>query len=252
MFRTCTSSRYLMSSNRASLSRRKVPYKTTRYNHTATVQFDSSVPAHCKAMDSPILILAVFSLSICLGLTEHGSYTIPVEGYDSELQDLGEHVDVPETPVRVIKITKTIAVKVPVPYPVKVIEKVPYPVHVNRPYPVPVPQIVRVPQQAPNPHHEQQIQQHQALDVAHAPFQNIHAGGNSYRVQEGSPHDSPQTDDHYEVNTGDGEGYSGALHADYSADGSPGSYYGGSDDYSGDQDGHNSNVAFKQLFNSKK
>lgn len=75
----------------------------------------------------------------------HGTYTIPVEGYESKLQVLGQHVEIPETPVKVIKITKTVAVKIPVPYPVKVREKVPYPVHIAKPYPVPVPQIIKVP-----------------------------------------------------------------------------------------------------------
>ncbi|CAG9784459.1 unnamed protein product [Diatraea saccharalis] len=77
--------------------------------------------------------------------SHHQSHIIPVEGYETELQDLGQHVEIPETPVKVIKITKTIAVKVPVPYPVKVREKVPYPVQVAKPYPVPVPQIIKVP-----------------------------------------------------------------------------------------------------------
>lgn len=61
------------------------------------------------------------------------------------MHDLGQHVEIPETPLKVIKITKTVAVKIPVPYPVKVKEKVPYPVHVAKPYPVPVPQIIKVP-----------------------------------------------------------------------------------------------------------
>lgn len=58
---------------------------------------------------------------------------------------MGQHVEYGKPPVKVIKITKTVAVKVPVPYPVKVIQKVPYPVHVAKPYPVPVTQIVKVP-----------------------------------------------------------------------------------------------------------
>lgn len=77
--------------------------------------------------------------------SHHHSHTIPVEGYETKLEDLGQHVEIPETPVKVIKITKTIAIKVPVPYPVKVIQKVPYPVHISKPYPVHVPQIVHVP-----------------------------------------------------------------------------------------------------------
>ncbi|XP_028171668.1 uncharacterized protein LOC135087923 [Ostrinia nubilalis] len=95
-------------------------------------------------MEVPKLIILLCCTYYCVA-SHHQSHIIPVEGYDTELQDLGQHVEIPETPVKVIKITKTIAVKVPVPYPVKVREKVPYPVHVAKPYPVPVPQIIKVP-----------------------------------------------------------------------------------------------------------
>ena len=33
----------------------------------------------------------------------HHVQTIPVENYETELQVLGEHVEIPETPVRVVK-----------------------------------------------------------------------------------------------------------------------------------------------------
>lgn len=107
------------------------------------------------------------------------SHTIPVEGYETKLQDLGQHLEIPETPIKVIKITKTIAVKVPVPYPVKVIQKVPYPVHISKPYPVPVPQIVHVP--APTHKH--------GADDHSSNHGNTH-GGDSYQVQERQPHES--------------------------------------------------------------
>lgn len=100
-----------------------------------------------------------------------------MEEYSTELQDLGQHVEYKETPVRVIKITKTVAVKVPVPYPVKVIEKVPYPVHVAKPYPVSVPQIVRVPHDSPAHAHAPQPQ------PAHV------YGDHSYNVHENPPSD---------------------------------------------------------------
>ncbi|KAJ0181808.1 hypothetical protein K1T71_002530 [Dendrolimus kikuchii] len=103
------------------------------------------------------------------GLASQHSYIIPIEGYESELQVLGKHVEIPETPVKIVKITKTVAVKIPVPYPVKVREKVPYPVHVAKPYPVPVPQIIHVPHVAyPKAHHENEA------EGGHGAFQNAY------------------------------------------------------------------------------
>ncbi|CAH2104706.1 unnamed protein product [Euphydryas editha] len=132
-------------------------------------------------MEIPKLIILLCCTTICLA--SHHTHIIPVEGYETKLQDLGEHVNYHETPVRVVKITKTIAVKIPVPYPVKVVEKVPYPVHVNKPYPVPVPHIVKVPVS-----HESNYGQ-EAVDIGHGnQLQNRQYGGNSYQVQE-APHD---------------------------------------------------------------
>ncbi|PZC78796.1 uncharacterized protein LOC124645728 [Helicoverpa zea] len=172
------------------------------------------------------------------GFASHESHhvqTIPVENYETELQVLGEHVEIPETPVRVVKITKTVAVKVPVPYPVKVIEKVPYPVHINKPYPVPVPQIVKV----PHVESPQQLHGHEALGS-----QGSHYPGNSYQVQEShargghSDGDSfgPESQSYNGGNSGHIQSF--LPHSDeYSSEGSSGnsygapssSYYGGSD-----------------------
>lgn len=171
------------------------------------------------------------------------SHTIPVENYKTELQELGQHVDIPETPVKVIKITKTIAVKIPVPYPVKVIEKVPYPVHVSKPYPVPVPHIVHV----PHPGKPKSPIGHEAIDAGHG----SHAGGHDdsqYQVQESPSYDTSSGD--HSVGPVDG-GYSfqgnshhgqsfGAYGDDHSSEGgsynAPNSYYG----YSSDNDDHGS------------
>ncbi|KAJ8726313.1 hypothetical protein PYW07_001011 [Mythimna separata] len=163
------------------------------------------------------------------GFASHHSQhvqTIPVENYETELQVLGEHVEIPETPVRVVKITKTVAVKVPVPYPVKVIQKVPYPVHINKPYPVPVPQIVKVPHVESPP----QVHAHEALGSQGS---QSHYPGNSYQVQEAHSRDGPAEEDSYgpEIQSYNGGGNSGhssfAPYSDgYSAEGSSGNSYG--------------------------
>lgn len=106
------------------------------------------------------------SYAFCALASQH-SHIIPVEGYETELQVLGQHVEIPETPIKVVKITKTVAVKIPVPYPVKVREKVPYPVHVAKPYPVPVPQIIQVP-------HVVQPKAHREQGGGGGAFQNTH------------------------------------------------------------------------------
>ncbi|XP_068621503.1 uncharacterized protein [Battus philenor] len=133
-------------------------------------------------------LLAHITLLCCtyLAFASEHTHIIPVEKYDTELQELGQHVEIPETPVRVVKITKTIAVKIPVPYPVKVIEKVPYPVHVSKPYPVPVPQIVKVPQVL----HPKEKSVHESLDSLS--YQGHQLGGNTYQVQEHPSSDSGQ------------------------------------------------------------
>ena len=63
--------------------------------------------------------------------------------------DLGTFVGKHQIPPKVIRIVKTVAVKVPVPYPVRVPHTIPYPVHVPKPYPVHVPKIVHVEKQVP-------------------------------------------------------------------------------------------------------
>lgn len=162
------------------------------------------------------------------GFASHHSHhvqTIPVENYETELQVLGEHVEVPETPVRVIKITKTVAVKVPVPYPVKVVEKVPYPVHINKPYPVPVPQIVKVPHHVgPSP----QVHAHEPLGSQGS---QSHFPGSSYQVQEAHSRDGHSNDDSYGPQSYSGGNFdftqSFVPHSDeYSSEGSSGNSYG--------------------------
>ncbi|KAJ2953591.1 hypothetical protein O0L34_g1195 [Tuta absoluta] len=171
-------------------------------------------------MEIPKLII-LLSCIICHSFaSEHShSHTIPVENYDTELQDLGSHVESHDTPVKVIKITKTVAVKIPVPYPVKVIEKVPYPVHVSKPYPVPVPQIVHVPKHDDAPHGSPH-QEHQAIDAPHgyAPQQE----GNQEEQYHGpSYNDNADYSQHF--GGGGNEGHSGdapSFHG-YSGDSGP-------------------------------
>lgn len=148
----------------------------------------------------------------------HQSHIIPIEGYETKLQVLGQHVEIPETPVKVIKITKTVAVKVPVPYPVKVKEKVPYPVHVAKPYPVPVPQIIKVPHVVSVP----QKDSHQSSQEGGWQSNNGNYGysapsssyygpqlsqsdeghGRAYNVQENSQSYSPSSEGHSMEGTG--------------------------------------------------
>lgn len=170
--------------------------------------------------------------------SEH-SHTIPVEHYETELQDLGEHVETPKTPVKVVKITKTIAVKIPVPYPVKVIERVPYPVHVSKPYPVPVPHIVHV----PHPSKPKSLSGHDSIDAGHEGQQQSsiqdHEKHEDYQVHESPSHDTSDgghsfsgftgLGQHFRVQDGDPSSENGSY------DG-PNNYYG----YSGDNDGHGS------------
>lgn len=172
------------------------------------------------------------------GFASHHSHhvqTIPVENYETELQVLGEHVEIPETPVRVVKITKTVAVKIPVPYPVKVIQKVPYPVHINKPYPVPVPQIVKVPHvESPPATHA-----HEALGSQGS---QSYFPGNSYQVQEAHSREGSSNDDSYGPasfngdNSGHSQGF--APYSDeYSSEGTSGSY-GAPSSYYGNAGGH--------------
>lgn len=68
---------------------------------------------------------------------------------DHEHVHLGTFVGKHMLPPKVIHITKTVAVKVPVPYPVKVPHHIPYPVPVPKPYPVHVPKIIKITEQVP-------------------------------------------------------------------------------------------------------
>lgn len=160
--------------------------------------------------------------------SEHG-HTIPVEGYETELQDLGEHVEYKEPPVKVIKITKTIAVKVPVPYPVKVKEKVPYPVHVVKPYPVPVPQIIKVPHVvSPKSGHDHEGG-HEANTYQVQEAQHPSSGGHSFgslskAYDEGQSQQKPNFEEDFS--------YEGSPGSSYDAPAS--SYYG----HSGDTQSH--------------
>lgn len=152
-------------------------------------------------------------------------------------------MEIPETPVKVIKITKTIAVKVPVPYPVKVREKVPYPVPISKPYPVPVPQIIKVPHIVTT-----KSDGHENADAGYGSFPGTHqlgGQGNDYQVQEHVPHDSPPAV-HFGSPSQSFNGYNSGheqnLNDDASEEshgnsyGGPSSYYG----YNGNNDGHES------------
>lgn len=168
-------------------------------------------------------LIILLCCSYCC-IASHHSHIIPVEGYDTELQDLGQHVEIPETPVKVIKVTKTIAVKIPVPYPVKVREKVPYPVHVAKPYPVPVPQIIKVPH----------------IVSPHGGHHDGGEKGNTYQVQEDGWHGGNS------FVPSEGQSYGGAhsgqqsqsFDDDYSHEASPGSSY---DSPAGSYYGHSGN-----------
>lgn len=187
-------------------------------------------------------ILTILCCTYFTIASEH-THIIPVENYDTELQDLGQHVEIPETPVKIIKITKTIAVKVPVPYPVKVLEKVPYPVHVSKPYPVPVPQIVKVPQVINVG--SQGKSSHESLDGGS--FQGHHFDGNTYQVRE-----QPSSDIGHGYNPDSGyQTYGGASYgisphsggdehlSQGSSEGFEGSLSSGYNGYSGGQDNSN-------------
>ncbi|XP_059048939.1 filaggrin-2-like [Achroia grisella] len=206
-------------------------------------------------MEIPILLILL--CCVYKSYASHHSHTIPVEGYETELQNLGQHVEIPETPVKVIKITKTIAVKIPVPYPVKVREKVPYPVPVAKPYPVPVPQIIKVPHIVSTKSDE-----HGSSDGGYGGLQGSHqlSGQSSpYHVQELSAHDSssgghsygPESQSFSGYNSGHGQN----LGQDYSSDGSsggsyeePASYYGNSGN-GNDFESKSYDTAIKDYFN---
>ncbi|XP_031763704.1 uncharacterized protein LOC113517014 [Galleria mellonella] len=207
-------------------------------------------------MDIPILM--VLLCYVCNSYASHHSHTIPVEGYETELQNLGQHVEIPETPVKVIKITKTIAVKIPVPYPVKVREKVPYPVPVAKPYPVPVPQIIKVPHIVSTKSGDEQG----ATDGGYGGFQSTHQISdpqNSYHVQDIPTHESssgghsfgPDSQSYSGYNSGHGQN----LGHDYSSEGSsggsyddPSSYYGNSGN-GNDFESKSYDSAIKDYFN---
>ncbi|CAH0404783.1 unnamed protein product [Chilo suppressalis] len=154
--------------------------------------------------------------------SHHHSHIIPIDGYETELQDLGQHVEIPETPVKVIKITKTIAVKVPVPYPVKVREKVPYPVQVAKPYPVPVPQIIKVPHIVTP---TKSGHSNEGTYGGNNQFNTHRLGveGNSYQVQE--PQDGHAFGQEGQSFTGGNSNYGQNFGDDISYEGAPGSSY---------------------------
>ncbi|XP_055545357.1 putative cyclin-dependent serine/threonine-protein kinase DDB_G0272797/DDB_G0274007 [Wyeomyia smithii] len=72
-----------------------------------------------------------------------------LEKASEKLIDLGTVIAPHKVPPKTVKITNTVAVKVPVPYPVKVPIPVPVPIPVNKPIPVPVPKIINVPEPTP-------------------------------------------------------------------------------------------------------
>lgn len=86
-----------------------------------------------------LIQISLASHDIINELDEHHGHTV----------DLGSYVGKHKIPPKVIHITKTVAVKVPVPYPVKVPYHVPYPVEVIKPYPVPVPKYIKIKEQVP-------------------------------------------------------------------------------------------------------
>ncbi|XP_073941714.1 uncharacterized protein [Choristoneura fumiferana] len=137
-----------------------------------------------------ILLFCTYALA-----SEH-THIIPVEHYETELQDLGQHVEQHETPVKVIKITKTIAVKIPVPYPVKVIEKVPYPVHVSKPYHVQVPHIVQLPAAKKVEFKTSHSGGHSNTGGHQTHHDTVETQYNSYKVQEGPSHGSSSSGEH--------------------------------------------------------
>lgn len=67
---------------------------------------------------------------------------------EQPIQDLGT-ISEGEVPADSVRVTKTITIKVPQPYPVEVSNPVPYPVEVAKPYPVPVTKLVHVPHPVP-------------------------------------------------------------------------------------------------------
>nr|XP_012548438.1 uncharacterized protein LOC101743693 isoform X1 [Bombyx mori] len=169
--------------------------------------------------------LMVLLCYIWCAFASHHSHTIPVEGYETELQDLGQHVEIPETPVKVIKITKTIAVKIPVPYPVKIKERVPYPVHVAKPYPVPVPQIIKVPHIVTpgNGHNSHEASEDGVQNNSYNVQENHEPsdGGQSYRPTsnihsfEGSPSYSQDAAQFSEEYAGTPSGYNAPTYSNY-------------------------------------
>lgn len=70
---------------------------------------------------------------------------------EQHFQHLGSFVGKHHLPPKEIRITKTLAVKVPQPYPVKVPHPVPYPVKVVKHVPVHVPKVITVHEQVPVP-----------------------------------------------------------------------------------------------------
>ncbi|KAF5282084.1 hypothetical protein FQA39_LY00609 [Lamprigera yunnana] len=82
-----------------------------------------------------------------LGIPDAGGYS-GLQYPQFQLQDLGTIYE-GILPPKVVKISSTVALKIPKPYPVKIPHNVPYPVHVDKPYPVPVTHLVKVPHPVP-------------------------------------------------------------------------------------------------------
>lgn len=70
-------------------------------------------------------------------------------GYPIQTIDLGTFVGKHHLKPNTIKVTRTVQVKVPVPYRVNVPHPLPYPVPVPKPYPVEVPKYIKVKEQVP-------------------------------------------------------------------------------------------------------
>lgn len=89
---------------------------------------------------SALLLVAVAATAAHPGYGYHTDslYEIPKN------EELGTYVGKHTLPPKIIRIVKTVAVKVPVPYPVKVPYPVRVPVHVPQPYPVHVQKLVKV------------------------------------------------------------------------------------------------------------
>lgn len=166
-----------------------------------------------------------FCLSAINAYPSHSQHLqhIPVPGYNPKIQLLGQHVDLHEIPTKIVKITKTVAIKIPVPYPVKIPHNVPYPVHVNKPYPVPVPQIIKVPHPVPVP-----------VSSGHHDSGLGHGGGDGGHFDTSShfQNQAPSYGGHHELSSG---GFGGGFES---------SGHGGGEQYGGESQQVQSPIAY--------